>query len=158
MCSTDISLVKNKMMAFCAYQERCRQEVWLKLDVFELSNEEKNAIIAELESEQYLNEHRFARSFAEGKFRIKKWGRIKIRMELKRRNIADTLIKESLSMIDGDQYYDVLKEMVLKKWLSVQRDESEKRKQKVMRFAYSRGYEPDMILDALNEVLKNVPE
>jgi regulatory protein len=154
MFQKDISSVKNKMMAFCAYQERCRQEVFQKLDKFELTKEEILALVAELELERYLDESRFTKSYAEGKFRVKKWGRIRIKMELKRRNIPEELIRESIAGIDGDKYYDTLKELIEKKLRTLQRDDQDKQKQKILRFAYSRGYEPDLILDALKEVQK----
>ncbi|MBA3900935.1 MAG: RecX family transcriptional regulator [Bacteroidetes bacterium] len=156
MVEVDFSGAINKMMAFCAYQERCRQEVFQKLEKFDLPDEQKISIIEELEKEKFINEARFAKSYAEGKFRIKKWGRIRIRMELKRRNIPEDLIKESISGIDGDKYFEVLKELVEKKMPSVLKDNLEIQKQKVLRFAYSRGFEPDLTSDAFEEVKKNL--
>lgn len=149
-------LALNKMMAFCAYQERCRLEVLQKLREFELGDEQIESIIEELERENYLNEERFAHAFAEGKFRIKKWGRIKIKMELSSRRISPGLISSALSGIDGDMYFETLKSIVLKKIKELKPEPPEMQKQKVVKFAYSRGFEPGLASEAFDEVNKNL--
>jgi regulatory protein len=158
MKEVDFSAAKSKMMAFCAYQERCRQEVFQKLEKFELTKEQESALVAELELERYLDEARFTKSYAEGKFRVKKWGRIRIKMELKRRNIPEELIRESIAGIDGDKYFEALMELIEKKLRTLQRKDQDEQKQKILRFAYSGGFEPDLILDALKEVQKEFLE
>src|ERR1700742_4248902 len=91
-----------KAEAWCAYQERCQQEVRDKLYSWGLHNAEVEPVIAELISKNFLNEERFAKAFAGGKFRIKKWGRVNIRLELKRRKLSEYCIKKGLAEIDED--------------------------------------------------------
>jgi regulatory protein len=146
-------LALNKMMAYCAYQERCRLEILQKLKAMEVPEAQQEDIVKYLEEEGYLNEQRFARAFAEGKFRIKNWGRLKIRAELKARRISDVLIKDAVSLVCQEDYYKVLKVLIRKKISTEKRIPEEKLKFKILRYAYSKGFEADLASDALNEVL-----
>ena len=106
---------KQKIAKYCAYQERCHQEVRDKLYSFGLAPDDVELIIYELIQQDFLNEERFALAYVRGKFIYKKWGRNKIRMEFKRRKISDYCIKKGLLQIDPDKYEEVLTELITKK-------------------------------------------
>jgi len=104
-----------KAQKYCAYQERCQQEVREKLYEWGISPDMLENTIAELISENFINEERFARVFAGGKFRIKKWGRIKIEGKLKSKNISEYCIKKGLEEIDEEDYQKTLRVVMEKK-------------------------------------------
>ncbi len=138
-----------KAANFCAYQERCHQEVLAKLQEWGIYGDEAAELILFLIENNYLNEERFAKAFAGGKFRVKKWGRIKIKRELKLRQISDFCIGVGLKEIDPDDYL-----MTLQAVLQKQIDKSKIKhpmllKQKVFQYAMQRGYESDIIQDVL---------
>lgn len=139
-----------KATSFCAYQERCRQEVREKLYNYELADTEVEEILEKLENEKFLNEERFARAFAGGKFRLKKWGKIKIRQELKMRGIPEEYIRKGLQELNEEEYTDVLTSLLEKKKNSERLKNTAEDKQKLLRFALSKGYEQDLIWDGIN--------
>ena len=139
--------------SFCAYQERSTKEVRQRLTELELSDQDAQPVIDELMAQNYLNEERFARAFAGGKFRIKKWGRLKIRQEMKLRGVSNDLIQKGLSEIDGDDYEETLRDLIEKKAHSLRGNEPLILKQKLLRFGLSKGYESDLIWDAMGGVL-----
>jgi len=140
-----------KVASFCAYQERTLKEVRQKLREWEVADDDAEPVIAELIAQNYLNEERFARAFAGGKFRVKKWGRLKIRQEMKLKGLSNELIHKGLSEIDGDSYEEVLRDLLEKKARSL-RGESVAVKQKIVRFALSRGFESDIVWDLLKTI------
>ena len=105
----------EKIKHWCAYQERCQEEVRQKLIAFKLPGEEIEQIISSLIVEGYLNEERFAKSFVRGKFTIKHWGKLKIKSALKGKKIPEKLIKGALKEIDSDRYYITLTQLLEKK-------------------------------------------
>src|ERR1041385_8010377 len=107
-----------KAESWCAYQERCQQEMRDKLYSWGLHEKDVENLIAELISKNFLNEERFAKAFAGGKFRIKKWGRIKIRLELKRRKLSEYCIKKGLAEINEDDYRATMKKLADEKMRS----------------------------------------
>ena len=102
---------KTKMEAWCAYQERCQFEVDQKLFTWKFNETERSQIIADLISNRFIDEERFARAFVSGKFRIKHWGRNKIKQHLKQKRISDYSIKKGLQEIDPDEYWNTLKRL-----------------------------------------------
>ena len=127
-------------------------EVTMKLKSWGLIQEAIDLLIVELIQFNFLNEERYARSFARGKFRIKKWGKIKIRMALKKRDINFKCIDLSMLEIDDKTYFNTLKELLQKKNETVKETNSYKRKMKLTSYLVSRGYEYDLIHDALVEL------
>ena len=127
-------------------------EVAMKLKSWGLIQEAIDLLIVELIQFNFLNEERYARSFARGKFRIKKWGKIKIRMALKKRDINFKCIDLSMLEIDDKTYFNTLKELLQKKNETVKETNSYKRKMKLTSYLVSRGYEYDLINDALVEL------
>ena len=141
---------KLKMESFCAYQERAQQEVRDKLYTWGLHSEDVENIIAELITENFLNEERFAKAFVRGKFRIKKWGKVKIIQHLKAKRISSPLIKIALREIDLDEYEENLDTLIQKKIGSQAGSLSLAEKAKLMRYLQSKGYENDLIFQRLN--------
>lgn len=143
----------EKIKHFCAYQERCHKEVKDKLYNWGLFSSEVEAIIAEIISENYLNEQRFAESFVSGKFRIKHWGRIKIESELKFRNVSPYCIKKGLLEIDEDEYLATCKKLAETKSSRLKQNLNDwERKGKISRFLLSKGYEYSIINQILEEI------
>ena len=145
---------KLKIAAYCAYQERCQQEVRDKLYTYGLHEGEVEELISYMIEEGFLNEERFAIAFVGGKFRIKKWGRNKILQELKLRQISPNCIKSGMTEINPDEYWETLKGLAEKKWDSLSDKDDFIRNQKVFRYLMSRGYETDLIQEAIEEVRK----
>lgn len=143
---------KIKAARFCAYQERAPSEVRKKLGSYGLVGDEIEQVLRELVSEGFLNENRFAMSYAKGKLRIKKWGKLRIRMGLKQYKIDPSCIARGLEAIPNDEYKEVLKQHVNKKWLSVNISDPFIRKHKVAQYLMSKGFEPDLIWEHLNDL------
>lgn len=141
----------EKARAYCAYQERCQQEVREKLREFAIPHNEAEEIIAQLITENFINEERFARLYAGGKFRIKRWGRVKIRLELKKHDISDHCIKKGMEEIDERDYIKTLKKVIADKSLLLKEKDSFKRRHLLARFAISKGFEPDLVWGELTE-------
>ena len=96
----------ERMQKYCAIQERCHQEVYNKLRSLHLGHDDSNQIIAELISDGFLNEVRYAKAFAQGKFRMNKWGRIKIKSAMKQKNVAVKCIELGLAVIEEEEYHN----------------------------------------------------
>jgi regulatory protein len=148
----DLNTAREKIQAYCAYQERCHMEVTMKLKSWGLIQEAIDLLIIELIQFNFLNEERYARSFTSGKFRIKKWGKLKIRMALKKREVYFKCIDLAMLEIDDKTYLNTLKELLQKKNDVLKETNSYKRKMKLIRYLVTRGYEYDLIHDALVEL------
>jgi regulatory protein len=144
--------ILNKILRYCHYQERCHLEVRTKLFSLGVRKNDLEIIIAQLIEEGSLNEERFAKAFARGKFRLKKWGRAKISSELKRRQVSQFCISKAMKEIDEGAYRDALKKLYNAKWMSL-KDEKNKfiKLRKTRDHLLQKGYESKLI----NEVLKN---
>lgn len=141
------AIIKAQMA--CAYQERCQQEMRDKLYDWGLHSNDVENIIANLISDNFLNEERFSIAFAGGKFRIKKWGRVKIKIELKRRKISDYCIRKALSAIDDEAYIKTLTDIITKKLKENPKGTQQARNYKAVQYAMSRGFEGDLAWDIL---------
>ena len=147
---TDPHLALMKMQSWCAYQERCQQDTRNKLYELGLWPEAVENIIVKLIEENFLNEERFATSFARGKFVIKKWGRIKIKQELKQKRVGDYCLKKAMQEIDDDEYLKTLKKLMDSKRKLIKEPNKIKLQHKLMNYALSKGYEKDLVFDVLN--------
>ena len=137
---------KAKIEAYCAYQERCHYEVSSKLRSFGLDDEQSGRIIAHLIENNYLNEERFAVSYASGKLRIKHWGRMKIKQGLIAKFVPKTIIQIALYSFEDVEYESVFKQLAERKWKDLEREKDPwQKKAKLMRFLQSRGFEQEMI-------------
>ena len=148
-------LTLHRAASFCAYQERTPAEVRQRLAQWEVEGEAADEIIAELISLNYLSQERFAKTFVSGKFRIKKWGRVRIKQELARRGLDEVSIKQGMEEISEGTYEETLLQLLTKKQEQLLRAEPDafKRKQKLVRFALSKGYESGVVWKLVNEVL-----
>ena len=152
---TDVKVALRKAESYCAYQERAQQEVRDKLYEWGLWPEAVEDIIAKLITSNFINEERFAKAFAGGKFRIKKWGRVKIKIELKKRKISDYCIKQAMKEIDEKEYIKTLKKIITLRQAQGDKKKvkgryaEELKKQKIVQYCLSRGFEWDIILDLI---------
>ena len=142
---------KLKAGDFCAYQERSQQQVRDKLYDYGLHFDEVEEILSDLIVEGYLNEERFAKAYAGGKFRMKKWGKHKILQGLKQHKISEFCIKEGLKEIDEEDYYQTLKNLLLKKAETIKATNDYDRRNKIARFAIGRGYETGLIWEIIQD-------
>jgi regulatory protein len=141
-----------KAAQFCVYQERTQQEVRDKLYSWGATTDEVEEVIAYLISENYLNESRFARQFAGGKFRVKKWGRRKIRYELKGRGLSERCIEEGMAEIPDDDYRDVILELLEKQREKLKSETNPLvRQKKMVGHLVNKGFEPDIVLDLIKK-------
>ncbi len=143
----------EKMKSWCAYQERSQNEVRQKLYEFKLEPEAVDSIITDLIEEKFLNEERFAMAYASGKFRIKHWGRNKIKMGLKMHKVSDYCIKKAINSIDGDEYEKVLEKVLEKKIRLTKGRDSKKKYYTIANYAVSRGFESDLVIEQLKLIL-----
>ena len=146
---TDEKVAYTKAEHYCAYQERSQQEVRDKIYEWGLWPDAVERIISRLIEENFLNEERFAKAYATGKFKQKGWGKIKIKQGLKFKKVPDVLIKKALAAIDGDDYLAMLQKILDKKAITVTEKIPYKRKYKLHQYALSRGFENDLIADIL---------
>ena len=139
-----------KMQSWCAYQERSQQDARNKLYELGMWEEAVENIIVQLIQDNFLNEERFAMTFARGKFGIKKWGRIKIKQELKFKKVSDYCIKKALQQIDDTEYINTLKKLIESKRKLIKEPNKIKLQYKLMNYVLSKGYEKDIVFDVLN--------
>lgn len=141
-----------KLMNYCAYQERCHQDVEQKLIELRMIPEARQQIIHTLLEENFLNEERFAQSFARGKFKIKKWGRIRIQQELKRRSISRFNIETALKEIPDQEYFETLDLLFEKRRKSLTEKNPQRLKKKIADYLLYRGWESHLIYEKLREL------
>lgn len=145
----------QKAKHYCGYQERCHSEVKEKLYGFGLHKQAMEECLSALIEENYLNEERFAQQFAGGKFRMKQWGRSKIKYELKQRQVSEYCIKKGLKEIDEDDYIKTLDKLAAEKWDT---QKSEKnifvKLRKTQDYLMQKGYETELIKQALQNLQK----
>ena len=150
--SYSLNEVKKKLENFCSYQERCHKEVEEKLREYGMIQSASQEIIAQLIQEDYLNETRFAKNFARGKFRIKNWGRNRISRELKSRNITDYNIKMGMQEFTDIEYEETFYNLIEKRKKSVEHLPIDQQKKKIFSYLSYRGWEHEKIYDALSQL------
>lgn len=139
----------QKLKHYCAYQERCHSEVKEKLYSLGVWKKDHDELIATLIEENYLNEERFATAFAGGKWRMKQWGRVKIKYELRQKQVSDYCIKKALKQIDEEEYLRLLKELASDKYAALKNEQYLVRKKKTMDYLINRGFEMDLVRGVL---------
>lgn len=136
----------SSILHFCSYQERSQQETRQKLFTLGANKEEVENVIAELVSRDYINEERFCRSYCRGKFRMKQWGKIKIRQHLSLHKISDYCLKKGMEEIEDEEYVNTLRKISEKKWIELKGEGILKNRQhKLYRYLQTKGYETDLI-------------
>ena len=143
----------RKLESYCAYQERCHKEVTKKLKEMRMIPEAIDHIIIHLIQENYLNEERFAQSFARGKFTIKKWGKNRIVNELKQRDISIFNIKTALKEIDASVYLETLDILSKKRLSQLTETNPQKRKKKLADYLLYRGWESNLVYQKIKELI-----
>lgn len=146
----------QKAKHYCSYQERCHAEVKEKLYSFGLRKTDTEALLSKLIEEGYLNEERFAIQFAGGKFRMKQWGRIKIKYELKQKQVSEYCIKKALKQINEKEYIGILHKLANRKWQSLKGEKNLFIKlRKTQDYLLQKGFEPGLAGEVLKEIQKN---
>jgi regulatory protein len=149
-----IENIYKKISLYCSYQERSHKEVLLKISKSNISKNETDKIIAKLITENFLNETRYAITYARGKFRIKNWGKIKIINKLKQQNISSWNINKAIDEIDKDEYSKTFNFIFNKLNLKYNYLKNIYRKKKILSILYSKGWEYELIIDSLNTKFK----
>lgn len=142
----------QKIESFCAYQERCHEEVFTKLRSMKLTSDEIDPIMVHLIASNFLNEERFACSFARGKHRIKHWGKIRIVNELKSKKITQTLINSALKEITPEEYAETFHKLSQKHWESIRETNALKKRKKFCDYLLRRGFESNLVYDKVKEL------
>jgi regulatory protein len=146
----------QKISHYCAYQERSHKEVRNKLYSYGLHKTDVENILTQLITDGFLNEERFAKAFAGGKFRMKKWGRNKIIHELESQGVTPKCIQKGLREIDEGQYRATLEKLIRNKLAQVEDSNLFKIRDKVARFMIGKGYEPELTWMVLKEMTGSV--
>jgi regulatory protein len=141
----------QKLKHYCAYQERCHSEVKEKLYTLGIWKKDHDEIISALIEEGYLNEERFAIAFASGRFRMKQWGKVKIKYELKQKQVSEYSIKKALKQIDEEEYLATFKKLVKEKYASLKAEQYLVRKKKTMDYLTGKGYEMELVRGAVEK-------
>lgn len=149
--------VLMKAEQICAIKEQCVNDIRLKLVQWGTPAEWIETITSSLKNNNFIDEERFSRAYVKDKFRISKWGRIKIRAALKQKGIAEVYIRKGLEEINYQTYYQVLTKLLESKWKTLNGNPYEK-KAKAIRFLQSRGFEYDLILKTINKIISNEPD
>jgi regulatory protein len=149
----DFATAKAKIAKYCAYQERAHTEVTQKLYSFGLYSSQVEEILAWLITENYLNEERFAIAFAGGKFRVKKWGKIKIKQHLKVKKVSEYSINKAIMLIGEDDYFRTLKRLIKQKWDTISAKNDFEKRHKIAQFVINKGYEPETVWRLLKSII-----
>ena len=148
----DLFQIKKKLADYCVYQDRSHYEVEQKLkELRTLNEDERGEILIWLIQNNFLNEERFSKSYARGKFYQKKWGKNKIKQGLKQKRIPTNLIDKGIEEINEEDYKSTLMELTEKKWNIIRESEVYLKKKKIYNYLLQKGYEYNLI----NEILKN---
>ena len=142
----------QKIEYFCSYQERCHEEVVTKLHSMKMELDEIDTIMVHLITENFLNEERFACSFARGKHRIKHWGKIRIVNELKYKKITQSLINKALQEISPEEYLNTFHTLAERHWESMRETNALKKRKKFCDFLLRKGFESNLVYDKVKEL------
>lgn len=154
MISNYLKQVFVKVSKFCAYQERTHQEVRTKLREYQCYGDDAEEVIVALIEDNFINEERFAKSFARGKFRLKYWGKTKIKHELKQRGLSKYCINSGLSEIPDDEYEATICRLIEKKKEEISGETIFVQKGKITKYLLQKGYEQDIISDLVKDLVK----
>ena len=152
--TSSVEDILQKMEYYCSYQERCHIEVSDTLRSFVLNQDEKDRIIVHLIESNFLNEERFASIFSISKFHQKKWGKIRIKNELKARKISDYLVTKALKEIPADEYEMTFETLAEKHWENITESNSLKKRKKFCDYLLRKGWESERIYEKVKELEK----
>ncbi len=148
-----INEAKKKAERYCAYQERCHLEVITKLRTMRMIPEALDLITTHLIQNDFLNEERFSRSYARGKFNIKNWGKVRIISELHRRNISKFNIKLAMEEIDEEDYVEKLDLIARNKLIQIKEGNLQKQRKKLADYLLYRGWETNLVYSKISELI-----
>lgn len=144
--------ILQKARNYCSYQERCTKQLSDKLGEWAVPDAKKGGIISQMQKEGYLNDERFAIAYAVGKHKTRKWGRIKIKLELRAKGLEGDTIQNAIQSIDDELYLQNLKELLEAKLDKLSKEKNDYiRKNKAAQSAARKGYESDLIWEVLKE-------
>lgn len=143
----------EKLQKYCAYQDRCHKEVEQKLKQMRMIPEAIERITVDLIQDNHLNEERFAKAYVRGKFSIKKWGKVRLTLELKQRQISKYIIKTALAEINPDDYLQTFHALAEKKAPTLAETNPFKRKKKLADYLLYRGWESQLVYDKVNALI-----
>jgi regulatory protein len=152
--TSSVEVIIQKLEHYCSYQERCHIEVSEKLRSFVLNQEEKDKIIVHLIESNFLNEERFALVFSISKFHQKKWGKIRIKIELKARKISDYLVTKALKEIPTEEYEITFEILAEKHWETITEKNDLKKRKKFCDYLLRKGWESERIYEKVKELEK----
>ena len=144
--------IYQKLMRYCAYQDRCSADIAQKIRLWGLGQEVLKDALEFLKEEGFIDDLRFAKSFVRGKFRSNKWGTAKIKEGLYAKRIPKAIIEEAILELQEENYEEQLRKLLLKKDGLLKEEDPYKRKQKLALYAQSKGYELDLIWKILKEL------
>jgi len=151
--SSDRNHALEKMQAICSRSEKCKEDIRQKLKDYNISDSEREWILQKLEKEKFVDDERYAGYFVKDKFRLNKWGKIKIRHALIMKKISEEIIHEVLGEIDEKDYSDVLMNLIRQKNTGLKDNNIFTRKGKLLRYVTQKGFEPDRVHEAIDKVL-----
>ena len=140
----------SKSMYLCSKAEKCKSDIRKKLFDWKAKPEHHLKIIDELEKQQFIDEHRYANFYVKDKFKFNKWGKIKIRANLIKKQIPEKLIDEAVSNIKQEEYLEMLINVINQKRKQIKETNPFKQKTRLLQFAASRGFEPNLILQVID--------
>ena len=146
---------KQKIYRYCAYQERSHKEVRDKLYEYGLYRDEVDELLSALITEGFLNEECFAKAFAGGKFRMQRWGRIKIVNELEARGLTGNCIRIGMKEIEDADYLQTLREILERKLNQLDEENAFVKRDKLARYAIQKGFEPDLVWPEVKSLVKD---
>jgi regulatory protein len=149
---TDIENALGRARHYCAFQDRCIKELSDKLRGWKVKPVDAEKVIQQMQEEGYINEERFARVYASGRFRLKHWGKTKIAYELRGKGISDELIKLALEEIDEEEYKEALNHLLVKKNKEIKDEDTYVRKKKLVSFALQKGYEYEIVKEMVSKM------
>jgi regulatory protein len=151
--SFTVDQIKHKIEQYCVYQDRCHKEVEQKMRDYNLIPEARELILLSLMKDKFLNEERFSKSYARGKFRMKSWGKQRIVRELKFRDISAYNIKTALKEIEEEAYIATIYRITENRNAVISEPNIYKRKKKLIEFLMRKGFENELIFKTVNDVL-----
>jgi len=150
----DLNEAREKVRGFCLYRERSQQESRDKLYSYGLNSDTVEILLSELIQERFVDEERFARAFVRGKYSIKKWGRYKIKQALYPHSLSEYVLKKAFTEIDSEKYWRHLMQLTEKRWPLTKGKDEYIRKQKLRVYLQMRGYESDLVQEAIAAYFK----
>jgi regulatory protein len=143
--------ILNKLRRYCAYQERCHEEVRSKLLSLHVYGNELEEVINQLIEEDFLNEERFAMAYAGGKFRMKQWGRLKILKELKKRKVSEYCIKKAMREIEDAEYMKTIGKLIRTARSKYKKFNAFEANSRIATYLIGKGYEPELVWEQLKK-------